>query len=99
MRLRAVQSRKDEVEKQIGTTTMQLGHRVYQLWKNRGGHDDKTLEDRFTIDDPKAYSKPWTAVRNFYFQPTLRFLEYVCEDNREYVDANGGTHLRLPGSK
>ena len=52
--------------------------------------DDKTLEDRFTVDDPKAYSKPWTAVRTFYFQPTLRFLEYVCEENnRNAPDANG----------
>ena len=51
---------------------------------------DGTLEDRFTIHDPKAFTKPWTAVRTFNFQPDLRFLEYICEENnRNAPDATG----------
>lgn len=52
--------------------------------------DDKTLEDVFTIDDPKAYSKPWTAKRTFKWRPEMRFLEYICEENnRNAPDENG----------
>jgi hypothetical protein len=52
--------------------------------------DERTLEDLFTIDDPKAYSKAWTARRIFDAKPDLRFIEYVCEENnRNAPDANG----------
>jgi hypothetical protein len=52
--------------------------------------NENTLEDRFTIYDDKTFTKPWTAVRNFNFQPELRFLEYVCEENnRNAPDENG----------
>ena len=51
---------------------------------------ETAFEDRFTIYDSKAFTKPWTAVRNFNFQPDLRFLEYICEENnRNAPDANG----------
>lgn len=52
--------------------------------------DERTLEDLFTIDDPKAYSKPWTARRIFDAKPDLRFIEYICEENnRNAPDADG----------
>ena len=44
VRVKAVQAQKEQVEEQIGTTTMQLGNRLYQLWKNRGERDDPELE-------------------------------------------------------
>jgi hypothetical protein len=51
---------------------------------------ETTLEDRFTIYDDKTFARPWTAVRTFNFQPDLRFLEYVCEENnRNAPDENG----------
>jgi hypothetical protein len=52
--------------------------------------DANTLEDVFTIDDPKAFTRPWTARRIFSRQPKLRFIEYVCEENnRNAPDAKG----------
>jgi hypothetical protein len=42
-------------------------------------HD--TLEDRYTIDDSKAYAKPWTATRIFKLKPEWQIKEYVCEEN------------------
>jgi hypothetical protein len=45
----------------------------------RVNHD--TLEDRYTIDDSKAYTKPWTATRIFKLKPEWQIKEYVCEEN------------------
>ena len=56
------------------------------------------LHDEITITDPKVLSRPWTFTYAYRRMPGYEMLEYVCEDNREYVDANGGTHLRLGGS-
>ena len=43
--------------------------------------DHDTLEDQYTIDDPKAYSKPWTATRIFKLKPEWQIKEYVCTEN------------------
>jgi hypothetical protein len=44
----------------------------------RVNHD--TLSDEITIEDPKAYSKPWTAQIGFQLQPGLTLdWEGVCE--------------------
>ena len=52
--------------------------------------DANTLEDIITIEDPKAFTKPWTARRLFSPKPGLRFMEYVCEEiNRNAPNAQG----------
>jgi hypothetical protein len=43
--------------------------------------DHDTLEDQITIDDPKAYTKPWTATRIFKLKPDWEIKEYVCTEN------------------
>ena len=43
--------------------------------------DHDTLEDQITIDDPKAYTKPWTATRIFKLKPDWQIKEYVCTEN------------------
>ena len=49
-----------------------------------------TLEILFTIEDPKAFTKPWTASRTWQWRPDVRFLEYICEENnRNAPDENG----------
>lgn len=45
------------------------------------GHMDLTI----TIDDPKAYTKPWTVVENPELQPDDELLEYICEENNRDV--------------
>jgi hypothetical protein len=45
VRARAAQVQKTEIEQQIETVTMKLGNGVYQMWKNRGGRDDKKIEE------------------------------------------------------
>lgn len=37
-----------------------------------------------TIDDPKAYSRPWTSVTiPLFLQPDTELLEHLCENNRD----------------
>jgi hypothetical protein len=43
--------------------------------------DHETLVDEYTIDDPKAYTKPWTATRTFKLKPDWQIKEYVCTEN------------------
>jgi len=42
------------------------------------------LQDDFTIEDPKAYTKPWTAQQIYKLKPSWEIAEYVC-DNNKYV--------------
>ena len=47
----------------------------------RVNHD--TLSDEITIEDPKAYTKPWTAQIGFQLQPRLTLdWEGVCEQEK-----------------
>jgi hypothetical protein len=43
--------------------------------------DHDTLVDEYTIDDPKAYTKSWTARRTFILKPDWQIKEYVCAEN------------------
>ena len=44
----------------------------------RTRHDNLQLE--ITIEDPKAYSKPWGGELNFTLEPDWHLGEYVCQD-------------------
>jgi hypothetical protein len=42
--------------------------------------DRNTLVDDITIEDPKAYTKPWTGQQVFKLRPGWHIMEYVCQD-------------------
>jgi hypothetical protein len=50
----------------------------------RINHDH--LLDDITIEDPKAYSKPWTAHLDFLLRPKWRLEEQFCEDSESFQD-------------
>ncbi len=52
----------------------------------RVGHD--SLEIDLTINDPKAYTKPWGAKLNFQLRTDWKIMEHVCEDNASFLDLN-----------
>ena len=77
-----------------------------QSWLDDGGHphtdalhtierfrrvDFGHLEIEATIDDPKAYTKPFTAKMFYRFSPDTQLLEFVCidKDAQHYVGAPG----------
>jgi hypothetical protein len=46
------------------------------------GHMDVEI----TIDDPKAYTRPWTIVLPLVFVPDTDILEYICNENNKYFE-------------
>lgn len=45
--------------------------------------DFGSMEIEFTFDDPKAYTKPWSAKVAFELMPDTELLEYVCENEKD----------------
>jgi hypothetical protein len=67
-------------------------------WLDNGGHpatDALRVTERFrrkdfghmdiviTVDDPKAYTKPWTVTEPFKLLADTDLLEYVCNENNK----------------
>ena len=50
----------------------------------RVNHDTLTIDT--TIDDPKAYTKPWSGHWIYELKPGWNLGEMVCEDNMTYSD-------------
>jgi len=38
---------------------------------------------QITIDDPKAYAKPWEATLHYHLLPDTELIEYVCDNERD----------------
>lgn len=54
------------------------------------------LHDEITIDDPVVLEKPVTYTVAYKRMPKdYEMVEFVCDNNREYVDADGVVRLRL----
>jgi len=47
--------------------------------------DELTLRYEFTIDDPGAYSAPWTNSYTIPWAPGAELYEYICQENN--IDA------------
>jgi hypothetical protein len=67
-------------------TPMTDAAKVTERWRrpNYGN-----LEIEITIDDPKAYTKPWTVKVNQRIMPETELIEFICEDRdaTHYVGA------------
>ena len=59
-----------------GTESMKLTERFR---RRDYGHIDL----QFTIEDPKAYTKPWTVNLEFTATPDTDLIEYVCDENEK----------------
>src|SRR5262245_55947543 len=54
-----------------------------------------TVWDEITVEDPITLEKPWTFTFAYRRMPNYTLLEYICEDNREYIDEQGLQKMRL----
>ena len=43
----------------------------------------ENLEDKFVVEDPKAFTKPWLITRIYKRHPGLELKEFVCENARK----------------
>lgn len=48
------------------------------------------LDLELTIDDPKAYTKPWTVKEVWEIDPGGELIEYVCNENEKDLKHMGG---------
>ena len=55
------------------------------------------LHIQVTIDDPVVLEKPVTYTHGYRRMPGYKMVEFVCENNREYIDAEGKVRMRLGG--
>ena len=54
-------------------------HTVERFRRQDFGH----MEIQLTIDDPKAYTKPWTLTMQFQIMPDTELIEDVCENEKD----------------
>ncbi len=64
---------------QAGHPTTDAMHLTERFRRRDFGH----LEVQITIDDSKAYSKPWTITETFELQPDTELIEFVCENEKD----------------
>ena len=57
------------------------------------------LHDQVTIEDPVVLEQPVTYTLAYRRMPGYKMVEFVCENNREYVDAQGKVRMRLRGGR
>jgi hypothetical protein len=53
------------------------------------------LHDQITIDDPVVLEKPIVYTLAYRRTPDYKMVEFVCDNNREYVDERGRVRMRL----
>ena len=54
------------------------------------------IEDKITIEDPVAFTKPWQVTRHYKKAHNYEIMEFVCEENnRNATDANGNDTVVL----
>ena len=44
------------------------------------------LEILITVDDPKAYTKPWTTTLKQYLLPDSDLIDYICNENEQDIN-------------
>ena len=49
--------------------------------------DKNTLHYEATIDDPGAYTKPWTVAWNIPWRANAELSEYICQENNQYLNS------------
>jgi hypothetical protein len=53
------------------------------------------LHDQITITDPVVLEKPVTYTLAYKRMPNYEMVEFVCDNNREYVDEKGVVRLQV----
>jgi hypothetical protein len=72
---------------QVGKPTSEKLHVIERYTRKDFGHMDLEI----TIDDPGAYTKPWTVKQNLTLVLDTELLEFICnENNRDLQHLPGG---------
>jgi hypothetical protein len=64
---------------QLGKPSTEALHVTERFHRKDFGH----MEIQITIDDPKAYTKPWTVNVEATYQPNTELMEFICLENEK----------------
>lgn len=68
-------------------------HITERIWSP----DGHALKDAITVEDPKAFTKPWMTVKTYYRRPTWEAVEYDPQENtRDFGPPSEGGGSALP---
>ena len=67
---------------QLGTPTTEALHLIERFRRRDFGHIDIEI----TIDDPKAYTKPWTVKEQAALMLDTELMEAVCNENERDLE-------------
>jgi hypothetical protein len=67
---------------QEGRPSTDALHVIERFRRRDLGHMDLQI----TIDDPKAYTKPWTVTEDVHLLPEAELLEFICNENNRDVE-------------
>jgi hypothetical protein len=56
-----------------------------------------TLEIEITVDDPRAYTKPWTVKFNQRIIVDSEMIEFICSENQKFVEYLEGAEAKKEG--
>ena len=54
------------------------------------------MENQITMHDPVAFTRPYQSIRTYSRIKNYQIVDYVCTNNRFYVDEKGQTQVVLP---
>jgi hypothetical protein len=52
------------------------------------------MEIEITIDDPKAYARPWTVIELLHLMPDSEPMEFICNENNRDLEHLPGARIR-----
>jgi hypothetical protein len=67
---------------QVGKPSTDALHVTERFHRKDFGHMDLQI----TIDDPKAYTKPWTVNQDVHLLPEAELMEFICNENNRDVE-------------
>ncbi len=47
--------------------------------------DETRIEDRMTLEDPKAFTRPWEITRTMQLKPRLELMDYYCDEGNRFL--------------
>ena len=65
-------------------------HMTERFHRRDAGH----LDVQVTLDDPKAYTRPWTVTETVHLLPDTELLEFICNENNRDLEHLPGKSLQ-----
>lgn len=67
---------------QLGRPSTDALHVIERFRRKDFGHIDLQI----TIDDAKAYTRPWTVTQDVHLLPDTELMEFICNENNRDVE-------------